>query len=91
MTILHGEESVGQSSEALTSGGEHIGQVQQKGIISTVACFAGGAAAFLGTRYGICPHGATEQDRTNCNDVGGWGSLGLGFVCGLTAIIPSRW
>lgn len=87
-TILDGEESVGQSSEALTSSGENIGHVQQKGIISTVACFAGGAAAFLVPRYGICPHGRTEQDRSNCNDVSGWGSLGLGFVCGLTAIIP---
>jgi hypothetical protein len=87
-TILDGEQSVGQSQEALTSGGENIGQVQQKGIISTVACFAGGAAVFFGTSYGICPHGQTEQDRTNCNNVGGWGSLGLGFVCGLTASIP---
>jgi hypothetical protein len=87
-TILDVEESVGQSQKALTCGEEHIGQVQQKGIISTVACFAGGTAAFLGTRYGICPHGRTEQDRTNCNDVGGWGGVGLGFVCGFTLLFP---
>jgi hypothetical protein len=94
--ILDGGESLGQSSEALTSGGEHIGQTQQWGIISTVACFAGGAAAFFGTRYGICNYQggakagerATERDRANCNDVGGWGGLGIGFICALTAIIP---
>jgi hypothetical protein len=85
--ILDGGESIGQTSEALSSA-EHIGQVQQKGVISTVACFAGGTAAFLGTRYGICPHGRTERDRTNCNDVGGWGGAGLGFVCALTFILP---
>ena len=85
-TILGGEDAA-QASEALSST-EHIGQVQQKGIISTVACFAGGAAAFFVPRYGICPHGSTEQARTDCNDVGGWGSFGIGFVCALTAIFP---
>jgi hypothetical protein len=92
-TILEGGESIGQTGEALVSGGEHLGQTQQKGIITTAACFAGGAALFLGTRYGVCKYGGgpgAEGDRRrgNCNDVGGWGSLGLGFVCTLTAIIP---
>lgn len=87
-TILGGGESAEQSSEALTRGGERIGQAQQKGVITTVACFAGAATVFLGTRYGVCPHGRTEQDRTNCNDAGNWGQAGLGFLCALTAIIP---
>jgi hypothetical protein len=65
-----------------------IGVAQQKGVISTVACFAGGTAVFLGTRYGICPHGRTERARTNCNDAGGWGGVGIGFVCMLTVILP---
>ena len=51
---LDGGGSVGQASEALASGGEHIGQTQQKGVITTVACFAAGGALFLGTRYGVC-------------------------------------
>lgn len=84
-SILYGD--VGQTSEAPSSA-EHIGQVQQKGIFTTVACSAAGTMVFLGTRYGICPHGRTEQVRTDCNDVGGWGSIGLGFVCGLTALFP---
>jgi hypothetical protein len=76
-----------ETSAALSSP-EHIGQVQQKGLITTVACFAGSAATFLVPRYGICPHGATEQIRTDCNDVGGWGSLGIGLLCAATAIFP---
>jgi len=87
-TILDGGKSVEQASQAITSGGERIGQVQQQGVITTVACFAGGAAAFLVPRYGICPHGRTEQDRTNCNDAGGWGGLGIGLLCGFTALFP---
>jgi hypothetical protein len=84
-SILDG--NAGQTSEALSSA-ERIGQAQQKGIFTTVACFAAGATVFVGTRYGICPHEKTEQIRTNCNDVGGWGSIGLGFVCGFTALFP---
>jgi hypothetical protein len=75
------------------SGGEHIGQVQQKGIITTVACFAAATTVFLGTRYGVCEYGGgpgAEGDRRRavCNDVGNWGQVGLGFVCALTAIFP---
>lgn len=86
-SILSGDESTVETSAALSSA-EHLGQVQQKGVISTVACFAGGAATFLVPRYGICPHGATEKIRTDCNDVGSWGGLGIGFLCALTVIIP---
>jgi hypothetical protein len=92
-TILDDGESVGRASEALATGGEHLGQTQQKGVITTVACFAAGAALFAGTRYGVCEYGGgpgAEGDRRRaaCNDVGGWGSLGLGFFCTLTAVIP---
>jgi hypothetical protein len=86
-SIPSGDESTGETSAALSSA-EHLGQVQQKGVISTVACFAGAAATFLVPRYGICPHGTTERIRTNCNDAGGWGSLGIGLVCTLTVILP---
>lgn len=85
--ILSGEESTAETSAALSSA-LHIGQVQQKGVITTVACFAAGATVFLGTRYGVCPHGKTEQIRTACNDFGGWSNLGLGLLCGFTAIFP---
>ena len=92
-TILDGGESVGQTSEALKSGGEHIGQTQQKGVITTVACFAAGTALFLGTRYGVCEYGGGpgaegDRRRANCNDIGSWGGVGLGFVCGFTALFP---
>lgn len=85
-TILGGEDTA-QASEALSST-EHIGQVQQKGVISTLACLVGGTAAFLGTSYGVCPYGQTEQIRTNCSNWGGWGSVGIGFVCAMSAIFP---
>lgn len=81
------DSDAAQTSQALSSV-EHIGQAQQKGIFTTVACFAAGTTVFVGTRYGICPHGQTEQVRTDCNDVGGWGSIGLSFVCGFTALFP---
>ena len=84
-SILDGD--TGQTSEALASV-EHIGQVQQKGVISTVACFAAATTVFVGTRYGVCARGKTEKIRTDCNDVGSWGNVGLGFVCGLTLLFP---
>ena len=92
-TLLDGGESVGQTSDALMSGGEHIGQVQQKGIITTVACFAGATTVFLGTRYGVCKYGGGpgaegDRRRADCNDIGSWGEVGLGFVCALTGVIP---
>lgn len=86
-SILSGEESTAATSAALADA-EPIGQVQQKGVITTVACFASGATIFLGTRYGICPHGKTEKVRTDCNDVGSWGNLGIALICGITAIFP---
>lgn len=92
-TILDEGESVGQPSEALTSGGEHLGQTQQKGVITTVACFAAGTTLFLGTRYGVCEYGGGpgaegDRRRADCNDIGSWGGVGLGFVCGFTALFP---
>jgi hypothetical protein len=86
-------QPIGQTGEALASRREHLGQTQQVGIITTVACFAAGAATFLGTRYGICEHGggpgaAGDRRRAQCNDIGSWGGLGLGFVCGFSALFP---
>jgi hypothetical protein len=34
----------------------------------------------------IFPRGRTEQDRNDCNDVGGWGSFGPSLLC--FVIIP---
>ena len=81
-----GGEAFGQTSEAPSSL-EHVGQVQQKfGPISAAACLLGPATVFAGTRYGVCPYGKTKQVRTGCNDVGGWGSIGMSVLC--FVIIP---
>ena len=86
-TTLLSSEGTAEASEAFVSA-EHIGHAQQKSIITSVACFTAATTAFIGTSYGICPHGKTEKIRTDCNNWGGWGGVGLGFVCGLSLAFP---
>jgi hypothetical protein len=80
-----GDDVTGQAATSSTSNLDGpIGEAQQKlGPISFLMCglFAGGTALY--TRYALCPHATTEEDRSNCNDVGLWGGVGIGILCSL--------
>ena len=81
-TILEGTATAGSALRDDVDG--PTGQVEQRfGPISLLACALGTVGTGLFTRYAVCPNGATEQDRTRCNDAGLWGSAGLTFVCTL--------
>lgn len=77
-------DGTAEASAAPAGGDGQVGVARQPlGPISALACaaFVGGTSAFL--RYGLCPRGRTERDRTRCNDVGLWGGIGLGIMCAI--------
>lgn len=82
--ILVGGESVERSSDALTSGNEHIGQVQQEWSPFGLVCSALVLGATLawnwpGSRTGCNTPGA--ENPTACQFVTGVGGGGLGLLC----------
>ena len=80
-SILSGREPVGQSSEALMSGGERIGQVQQKWSPVGLACSAITFGSALVMTYAMCPRATTPEHERNCGYLGNVGMGGLSFLC----------
>lgn len=79
-SILGSQEPTGQTGEALTSGGENIGQVQQKltpiGLGCSVVMF--GLGIFM--NHAICQYPGAENPRA-CAALAEFGMGGLGVIC----------
>ena len=78
-TILDGGESVGQTSEALTSG-ERIGQVEQARSPIGLGCTAFVGLAALFANYALCNRPTAQQPEA-CHAVNDAGMFGLGVAC----------
>lgn len=77
-TLLDGGESVGHTSEALSSGGERIGQVQQKWSPFGLGCTALVGLSALFVNYALCSRpGAEHPDACRYTADGGFFTLGI--------------